>query len=248
MILACTLLMAVSQPEVRKVEKLFAQYQFDQARKKAHKLREAGIELSADERDSLLRIEAFSSFYLDDRPAAETALRRLFADVPNAPIDASQYPPELVDFFERIKARVAAEHQPTQVAPQVAASVPVQPPPPQPRFNPLSLIPFGIGQMAQRDYLAGALWLTLDALLLAGNITTHYLFHQLLNADGTFSNPQRATTLQLTEDILGFALIASVVAGVIDSVFGSPRRVQPTVHVGVAPAPHGATLSLGFGF
>ncbi len=92
----------------------------------------------------------------------------------------------------------------------------------------LAILPFGIGQFAEKRYVAASLLLVSQVLLLAANVTVAALYYAAAPSalEGAFpsqtrsftagGNVDRARALQIVSWASGAALIADIVAGAID--------------------------------
>lgn len=171
---------------------------------------------------------------------------------PRAQLDPVQFPPDMVRFFEDLKARhrppppVASPDPPPPVPAPVVEPPPVQvkaEAPAPDRSVGLALLPFGAGQFQNGHRTKGTVLATSQGLALAVGFTGLLLFEAEKDsgaflAGGTFADPDRAEALQ-TVYLTGFVAFAALWAyGMYDSLvhLGDPA---PTALV---PRPGGRGL------
>lgn len=274
LVAACLLLFAGrgAPPPLKKVEKAFANTQFE-------RVIVLGTALASDpsvDRVRLFELVAFAHFYLDDTPAAAKMLGRLFELQPEFRADARQHPPGLITFVEDTRRAFLARRSPPPASLPVIVAAPapasepasapivkeivVAPPvvptsapttaPVASRFNPLALIPFGIGQLAMGDHVAGAVFLGLDAALFAANIALYVLRVQARIGVDAYLDEPRAFRLQIAQDVAAGALVLVGIIGFIDAVAFSQRRVErkARINAAIAPTSGGLTMSVGSRF
>ncbi len=236
----------------------FGKYKFSEASDVAHRILLEQPPTGPAALEELRRIAAFSDFYLNRLAAAKEMLGSVFRTNPEATIDRTRYPPQLVAFFEDVRAEILVRQKaaPSGLQMEVEAkpaSSPVSAPEgprsaPRRKFSPLSLLPFGIGQLALGDHAAGVIWLTLTAGLFAANLTLYLMLMKDRRADGLFADPPAARALQIAENVSGGALIAVVLAGLLDSLIWSPQRMhQRALSVSLVPGRDSFVLAIGGG-
>jgi hypothetical protein len=94
-------------------------------------------------------------------------------------------------------------------------------PTPAPVHPALAILPFGIGQFAEKRYGVGAFFLTSQVLLLVLQTTTFAMAYQGRAPDGRYvdqASARRAQTLQIVNLVAVCALGADVIAGAIDGL------------------------------
>ena len=95
-----------------------------------------------------------------------------------------------------------------------------QAPPPPDRFSAWSLVPFGVGQLAQKRYIAGSIYGALQAGLLAWNIVEA----SRGPSEGAAAESDRRKRQNLSAGLLVGAIVASITeAIVVDAMDGGPR-------------------------
>lgn len=242
MLFAALMFVASATPESRLqiAEHALTGSEFERATRDAEALLAAEV-LDKAQSARAQRTAAFAQFYLGDRMVAELHLNEYFKLVPEAQIDAKHYPPDLVEFFNELKnksgQRAAPETKMLAPAPAAAAKG-------TPRFSPVSLVPFGIGQLLLGDDTAGGIFLGLDAALFATDLALYFVRIKDRQRGDGYTNVSRAQNLQIAQDVAGGALIVSAIVGVIDAIVWSPGRVAAKrVSVMVTPISQGAMLA-----
>ena len=279
MLLCVLLALAAPQAPLTKelaaVESAYDDTEFEDAIARASRLLKGPARLSPLQRRRLLELSAFASFYLGRKGPAETQLRELFDLDAEADIDRKKVTPELAQFFDDVKLRwFDAKKAALNVVPVVPdtppetrpeTTPPLETPPldpgatasapiARPAFRAVTLIPFGIGQMAIGDYAAGVTFFVLDAALAATMVTLYWVREsEKVVVAGvkttTYLDPQRAFAMQIAQDVAAFSLIAVGIIGFIDALAFSPMRMaeknaQPTVAPTVSALPGGASLGV----
>lgn len=192
------------------------------------------------------RTAAFAQFYLGEKAVAEAHLNEYFKLVPEASIDAKHYPPDLVQFFNDVKTGTlhAKPAGATRGSPAPVASTTTHT-----KFSPVSLVPFGIGQLLLGDYTDGGIFLGLDVAFLAADLALYFVRIKDRQTGGGYSNVSRAETLQIGQDVAGGLLIVSAIIGIVDAIVWSPERVaNKRLTVLLAPAAQGAMVSATLSF
>lgn len=95
----------------------------------------------------------------------------------------------------------------------------VLPPPPPPRVKThwaLAALPFGIAQLVEKRYVAGAMLLITELGLLATNIACYVLLRQDRSPNGRYADVPRDTAFTWVVNVSFGLLIAEVIAGAID--------------------------------
>ncbi len=149
-----------------------------------------------------------------DKSASAAAFNELLDLDPSAQLDPVQFPPDMVEFFAKLKARR------TTRAPE-PPPIQVEPPPPVARTS-VSWGPFGAGQFKNGQRSKGNTLAVLQGLSLAAGIIGLGLFEaekengELLRG-GEFKEPDRAELLHRTY-LVGFAAFAGLwIYGIVDA-------------------------------
>ena len=214
------------------------------------------------------RIYLAASYYgLGDRTSAKAQFLALVRRYPRVELDPGLFLPEVVDLFHQARIEVAKETSATPVQPDqpIQSQPPVvsAPPPPVTPVTPpappsappgsatpaargltvATFLPFGAGQFARGDALAGHffLWSEVGTLALAAGAKIH--FQSLKRAPGgpwDFAHPAYvedvayATTVQniFAASLIASGLIAVVGIGEAALRAGGPGPVAAKVSVG----------------
>jgi hypothetical protein len=259
-------LLALSAPSLPKelsaLESAYDDTEFEEAIGKGNRL--LMRELTTPQRLRVHTLLAFSYFYLGKKEQSETELRAVLKLNEAFDLDRKKVTPELGQFFDEVRLRWLESTKPkdTAVVAKPDASVGAQPsdntPPPapvqvKPAFRAVTLIPFGIGQLAIGDYAAGVTFLVLDVALIATSVALYWVReNEKVNKSTAYKDPARAAAMQISQNVMAFAAIAVGVIGFIDALAFSPGRMaakeavqlQPTV----APTAGGATVGLAGSF
>lgn len=228
-------------PALQQMEQAYRMSEFESVLALAQKAERDARAWPPDEQKRRHELTAFAHLFLDDLGNAEKELRQVFLFDPGYSVDRKKQPPSVVELVESVQKKLRAEQAPP---PQVASApvVTERPAPPPPHFNPLSLIPFGIGQLALGDYVAGAIFLVLDAGLFAANLALYFVRLRDRSPGDEYTDAQRAMNMQIAQNVSAGALAACVVIGFIDALAWSPSRVAKKQNVTVAPTPGGVTV------
>jgi hypothetical protein len=246
------------QKELAAVESAYDDTEFEDATARASRLMKASDDkLSKAQKKRLHELSAFSFFYLGRKGPAEAQLVALFDLDPEASIDRKKVTPELAQFFDEIHLRWAEAHKGgTTVVQTVPATQQQQPEQhketqsvERPAFRPVTLIPFGIGQLAIGDYAVGSVLLVLDAALAATMISLYWVRQGEKQGGPYYADPKRAALMQDFQDAAAFALIVVGIIGFIDALVLAPSRVAAKNKVALqpllVPANGGASVGLG---
>jgi hypothetical protein len=154
------------------------------------------------DRAQALRIYGIACVLTGRGLAAESAFVEWLGLEPRARLDARLVRPDVVAFFEQVKARHRDE-----LLREVERR--------RPRTAALNLLPpagqFQNGQRAKFGVLLG-----LEVALLATNVATGVALYSTVDAHGVFPDADRATQLKVVNWVSFGALIATVLYGVID--------------------------------
>jgi hypothetical protein len=206
----------------------------------------SGGALSATEARTARVALAKALFYTNRLAEGQAELRRLFTDSPDAEIDAIDFAPDFLQFFQNERKAWSAE-RPKTVVVAVPASAPasvsvVVPPPPRPAPHPIvKLIPFGVGQFAGGDAGAGAVFCAIEVALLATNLST-FALNRTRFANSVYQRDAAAPWLYWTEQVSGGLFYATLLLGVLDAFLWSPQRVARLGRVSLDVSARGASL------
>jgi hypothetical protein len=185
---------------------------------------------------------------MEDRGNAEKEFRQVFRLQPNYEADKKRSPPAVLEFVEYVRARIrddALRVEPAQ-PPEPAVAAPAAPVD-APKFNPLSLIPFGIGQLATGDYTAGTIFISFDVALFAASLSL-YLVRQSERAPGDeYLNKPRADAMQIAQNVLSGAFVAVAIIGFVDALVWSPKRVAEKKRIMVVPTVSASAFGTAMG-
>jgi hypothetical protein len=266
MLLGLLLTLLAGAPSVQKdlaaVELAYEETEFEEAIAKASRLLKRN-RVSKSQKKRLHELSAFSFFYLGKKGPAEAQLLELFELDEAAGIDRKKATPELAAFFDEVKLRwMEARKKPEPQPLAEIEAVPDEPPRDKPTelqqstsgrppFRAVSLIPFGIGQLALGDYAVGTVLLVLNAALATTMITLYYVRQgEKIDGGPFYADPQRANLMQIFQNVAAFGLIGVAVLGFIDALVWAPLRVQTkeqqvTLVPSLAPVLGGATVGIG---
>lgn len=174
-----------------------------------------------------------------DRDGAELFFRKVLSEDPDLQLDPFRHPPDVMGFFQYVKAKVDAE---ASEAPVVTV------PPPAPVLEPVRppwtvAVPFGAYHFSQDRPLGGSLWFVAHAGLLSSSAITMSL---LLVDNGAPEELPRYETYQRVQRanlVLSGLCAASFVGYYIDVGLHWRRKkasLEARPSVGLAPTPGGA--------
>lgn len=172
-------------------------------------------ELARPDRAEADRLAGLASFFLQRTAAAEgyfVAYLKLDLD---GHLDPAVYPPEVVNFFNEVRARHAGELHAMRPQPK--------------RYWPLALLP-PVAQFQNGERVKGVVVGSLLGALLATNITTYFVLRSWCHnpgntCDATGKNHYRsAETLTGINALSGVGFILTYAYGVWDGVRGYRRR------------------------
>jgi hypothetical protein len=168
---------------------------------------------SVPTRAEAFRVLGLASFGLGQRDDAEAALLAYLKLAPDAHLDPALYPPEMLVFFEDVRARHAGE------------LLIVKPRPQRKKTFVLNLVP-PFGQIQNGD--AGRAWLfgSAELVFLSVNVTTWAMLRSDCADDLTCQHSDRSRTLRTVNLISGGLFLATWAAGVVDGFIGYPARPE----------------------
>ncbi len=103
-----------------------------------------------------------------DREGAELFFRKVLSEDRTAELDPFRHPPDVIGFFQYVKAKLDAEVP----APQAASPVTAAPPAPVPRAPWTTAVPFGAYHFSQRRPIGGTAWFFTHAALIGTSAVT----------------------------------------------------------------------------
>ena len=191
-------------------------------------------EAAAAERSEALRLYGVASFLLGRRGDAEGSFLALLSHEPQIRLAPQLYPPDVVAFFEEVRARREAE--------LAAVERRVRPK----KSLVLALLPFGIGQLQNHQRLKGFLLMGSEVALFAAGTTTYLLLTSEEGQGHTFADPDRARALR--EANLGCWIAFGAVAayGLIDALVYYRKGREPDLagpRAVLAPLPGGGWVA-----
>jgi hypothetical protein len=188
---------------------------------------------SAPARAEAFRVLGLAEFGLGEREGAEAALLAYLKLVPDAHLDPALYPPEMLVFFEDVRARHAGE------------LLIVKPRPLKKKTAVLNLVP-PFGQIQNGD--TGRAWLfgSAELAFLSVNVTTWAMLRSDCADDLTCQHSDRSRTLRTVNLISGALFLATYAAGVIDGFIGYPTSVEerPAQRLGFVPVTGGGVATV----
>jgi len=179
------------------------------------------------------RVYGLALFALARSGEAEAVLLRYLEVEPDAHLDPALYPPEMVVFFEDVRARHAGQ------------ILTVKPRPKRKQYAVLNLVP-PFGQIQNRQPVKAWLIGGAELVFLAANVTTYALLRSGCDGQTLVCNdPDSARALRTANLAAGALLAATYLYGVIDGFAGyrPEAPAEPATRVGLAPLPAGG---LGF--
>jgi hypothetical protein len=180
-------------------------------------------------RTEAARVYGLALAALDRRAEAETVLLGYLESEPDAHLDPALYPPDLVVFFEDVRARHAGQ------------LLTAKPRPKRKQYAILNFVP-AYGQIQNGEPVKAWIVGGAEAVFLATNLTTFALLHS--SCDGqtlVCDDPDRARRLRTVNLVSGGLLLAAYAVGVIDGFVGyrSDAPAEPATRVGIEPVPSG---------
>ena len=196
---------------------------------------DAGVFTDAADRNEALRLYGVASFLDGRRGDAEGAFTALLVHDPNAHLDSALYPPDVVAFFDAIRARREAELARTAHKAR--------------KHFVLTLIPFGVGQFQNDQPRKGWILAGLESALVITATTTFILLKNDEQQGHTFSDTSEARTLRNVNLASGIAFAAVASYGIVDAIYYFRRgEREPTTRAAAMPVPGGLLLSASCGF
>ena len=144
--------------------------------------------------------------------------------------------------YDQEKERFATAQVETAPAPPVVIAAPQ--PTYQPAAWPLHLVPFGVGQFANHDPVAGCAFLAIELALLATHIVSTLVMESGRDPRyRDFRDYDRAVGLWYSRTLSGAALIGVAIAGVVDAGVWSPTRGAARLTLAPAVGPTGLGIA-----
>lgn len=175
----------------------------------------SGGELASPDRAEADRLAGLASFFLQRMTAAENYFVAYLKLDLDGHLDPAVYPPEVVNFFNEVRARHAGELHAVRPQPK--------------RYWPLALLP-PVAQFQNGERVKGVVVGSLLGALLATNITTYFVLRSWCHnpgntCDASGTNHYRgAETLTGINALTGVGFILTYAYGVWDGVRGYRRR------------------------
>jgi hypothetical protein len=230
-------LLALVDPDPR-AQLLEARHRFEQGdypatRALLRPLIDREVFTDAADRNQALRLYGVAALLEGRTGEAEGALTALLAHDPAARLDPALYPPEVVAFFDAIRARRQAEL--ARAAERARGR----------KHLLLAVLPFGVGQFQNHQPRKGYALLALELALVAGAAATFAAFQSAQQPGATFADNGDARALKNANLGCWAALGAAWLYGVSDALYYYRKDgVLPSV----APVPGGIALSVAWGF
>ncbi len=218
-------------------EHAYDRYKFKEAITKLTQLLEDPEFRDGPSRQKARLLLAFSHYISQNEKEAVPLLEQLFRENLEYPLDRNATHPDLLQFYDREHAAYSAKIAPASAPVQVITAAPVSEapaiereaprPPPQTigdRHKWVRIFPGGIGHFLNHDYPAGATFLTLEAALVATNVTFAVLRQTLRLPDGSFPQGSNHLIYQWVMNGSAIAAITLAVIEIIDAFAWSPAR------------------------
>ncbi|MCB9650071.1 MAG: tetratricopeptide repeat protein [Deltaproteobacteria bacterium] len=251
-------LLALSAPAPEAVLKgAIEDFEFGEHAQAAEKLRTVLEPIALESRENVIVARQYLGacyYLLGDKQKARTQFSMLLALDPQHRLDPAVFSPALVKLFEQVRAETGlALKEPEPPPPPPTKTTPPPPPPqlavvPPPAHEPhsraLALVPFGVGQFANRHPVRGGLFLGSEVGLLTTAVVTFAMFESLkveeVTPDGrvlqVYFRPEdvdRANTLQNVYLATFWSGVAVMALGIVEALISYPGDdVAPSVTVG----------------
>jgi hypothetical protein len=167
------------------------------------------------------RLLGIAEFYRQRYDSAEAHFHAYLRIELDGQLDVGLFAPDVVHFFDNVKAKHAAELRALRPRPR--------------RWAVLNFVP-PAGQFQNKHAIKGWMLGGLGAALLATNITTYVMLDRWCNdvdqtcEAGMESRTERARTMQKVNSVTGVALIGLYIYGVVDG-FRHYRRARATMTI-----------------
>lgn len=198
----------------------------------------ASDRLQTVDRAEAWRIHGLASFFLAQHDQAERAFLEYLKLEVDGRLDPALLPPEVIVFFEDVRARHAAELRR------------YRPPAERRRYRALNLLP-PVGQFQNGHHIKGWAIAGTGALLLAGNIGSFWMLRRWCDAvtgvceSGNASRTEAARVLRTVNQASGILLLGVLAYGIYDGFhhYGAGTKSR-TASLHIHPAPGGGYLAL----
>jgi len=206
-----------------------------------------------------------AALYADRREVeARAALADLLREDPTARLETAQFEPGFVQLFDQVShdlrpelERLAATREQARLQSELQAAarraLAMRLLTEETRVERTSrltmMLPFGIGQFANRQSGLGVMFLTVEALALAGAVTTQVLYDGLYTHP-TDETPERRAEIErlYTSNLISIAVLATTyLAGVVQANLAYEPTRSTTVPRALPASLQGVQLSVGAG-
>lgn len=211
--------LGTAENDFRGAQNSYDAYQYDKA------IQQLNAMLATPPTNAKLRQDArallsFSHYLKRDEANARTALRELLRENVDYVIDREALHPDLVRFYDTERNAYIASLKTTPL--QIA-----QPGPSQPTLGDrqpwLRVIPLGVGQFVNQDYVTGGIFLGTELALIALNVAGSVWRYSLYDsASGTYR--AGAVEAQVLQNVGAIGAIVAAVIGIVDAFVWSPSR------------------------
>ena len=180
-----------------------------------------------------------------DQQGAQVFFRKVLAEDPTRVLDPFRHPPDVVGYFNYVRALIDAERRPVEAPPPVVAT-PVAEPAPRSAWAPLGVYHFQHGLPGR-----GAAWLTAQVGLTGTSFVTFVLLGIDHGAPADSPELARLKRLNTANRVVASAALLSWGLAITDAQLhwrrAHPRPQRASVQVGTrSGAPVGATASVRF--
>lgn len=215
-----TAVLGTAETDFRAAQTSYDAYQYD----KAIQLLNAMLltpPSNAKLRQDARALLGFSHYLKRDEANARAALRELLRENVDYVIDREALHPDLVRFYdtERNAYIASLKTTPLQIAQPGGPSEPTL----GDRQPWLRVIPLGVGQFVNQDYVTGGIFLGTELALIALNVAGSVWRYSLYDsASGTYR--AGAVEAQVLQNVGAIGAIVAAVIGIIDAFVWSPSR------------------------
>lgn len=161
-----------------------------------------------------------SLYQLGRRDEAVLDYHALLSRFPTFRFDDNEVLPETIAFFDNRKPKLikAAPEQPRRIETVIATS---QPTPNKP-WHWYTLAPLGIGQFVAGSPIRKNIFTILQAGLIAADVALFVVHNRQVNGLRQANDVGNAYVVQNTMNVVFFAMLGSLAAGLVDGIFFEP--------------------------